>query len=173
MITLSNYQARAAATAQPSAFDRAYLIPGIVGEVGELFGQRAKAVWHGWDNQKLSAELISEYGDICWMTAILLDLEGIKSTRPENLLGQPRTIWNEQLDPWHILLQKACNVHLFHTQRQTTRYIAGEAEQLWLILEAFCLSITGADFDTVLEANLAKLAGRVERGTLVGSGDHR
>jgi len=172
MLTLTNYQARAAATAQPAAYDRAYLIPGIVGEVGELFGQRAKAVWHGWDNQKLSQELVSEYGDICWMTAILLDLEGSKGAT-DHLLGQPRTLWGEELDPWHILLQRATGLHLFYVQRETQRYLASEAMQLWLVLEAYCLRITGADFDTVLEANLAKLAGRVQRGTLVGSGDHR
>ena len=31
----------------------------------------------------------------------------------------------------------------------------------------------GVDLGTVLEANVAKLAGRAERGTLRGNGDHR
>ena len=172
MHTLSNYQARAASTAAESAYDRSYLIPGIVGEAGELFGQRAKAVWHGWDNQKLSQELVSEYGDICWMTAILLDMEGTKDSHPV-LLGQPGSLRGGELDPWHTLLNRACSLHLFYAQRETQRYIPAEAMQLWLALERYCLRITGADFDTVLDANLAKLAGRVARGTLVGSGDHR
>lgn len=176
MTTLSNYQARAATTADPKAYDHEYLIPGIVGEVGELFGQRAKALWHGWDTQRLQQELVSEYGDIAWMTAILLDMSDVRSIRVP-LLGQPRmvqgTVHGEELDPRQLLLQQATSLHLFHIQPHTKRYIPGEATQLWLLLERHSLALTGADFDTVLQANLAKLAGRVARGTLVGSGDHR
>jgi len=57
-MNLHEYTVQAEATAQPAAHDRAYLIPMIVGEVGELFGQRAKAVWHGWAPERLQAELV-------------------------------------------------------------------------------------------------------------------
>ena len=172
MTTLANYQARAAATAQKEAYDLAYLVPMIVGEVGELHGQKAKAHWHGWTPARLQEELVSEFGDVCWGTAILLDMYGIRST-PEQLLGQPRTPWGDELDPWHILLQRATGLHLFYIQLNTHRYLPGEATQLWLALEKYCHDITGLPFQDVLDYNVKKLADRAARGVLQGSGDHR
>jgi len=173
MTTLANYQARAAATAQKAAYDHNYLIPMIVGETGELFGQRAKSVWHGWTPAKLQEELVSEFGDVCWGTAILLQMEGVSSPK-ERLFGQPRSIWpEEEMSPWHILLTRAQSLHLFHCLSRTKIYIAGEAEQLWLALEKYCHEITGVPFQDVLDYNVKKLADRAERGVLQGSGDHR
>lgn len=170
---LKEYQAAAASTAQPAAYDHAYLIPGIVGEVGELFGQRAKAVWHGWTTDKLRQELVSEYGDIAWMTAILLRMEGVTNLQHARLREQALTVWGRPPSPWHPLLQKAVNLHHFHYEPETQQYIAGEAQQLWLALKEHSVAITGSGFHLVLQHNLDKLAGRVARGTLVGSGDHR
>lgn len=172
MTTLANYQARAAATAQPAAYSLDYLVPMIVGEVGELHGQKAKAKWHGWTPARLQEELVSEFGDVCWGTAILLDMYGIKSVT-ESLLGQPRTVWGEPLSPWHVLLNRATGLHLFYVQDATRRYIAAEALQLWMVLERHCHDITGLPFQEVLDYNVAKLASRAARGTLVGQGDHR
>jgi hypothetical protein len=174
MATLTNYQARAAQTAQPAAYDHAYLIPMIVGEVGELFGQRAKAVWHGWDADRIQLELVSEYGDICWGVAILLQMEGANSLQGSKL-RRVDTCWcaADKPDAWAELQTRAGWLYTFHTQRETHQYIVAEAKQLWLLLAAHCEEITGLPFDAVLEANLAKLASRAARGTLVGQGDHR
>lgn len=171
---LAEYQVAAATTAQPRAYDLAYLVPMIVGETGELFGQRAKSVWHGWSEEELTAELVSEFGDICWGTAMLLDMHSI-STISGNVLLPGRSLWGAELDPWHTLLQKATGLHLMYISEETesARFLGSAAQQLWLTLQTTCQRITGKDFDTVLQANLAKLAGRVARGTLVGSGDHR
>jgi hypothetical protein len=173
MTTLANYQARAAATAQPAAYDRAYLIPMIVGEVGELFGQRAKAVWHGWEPSRLQEELVSEYGDVCWGVAILLQMEGAANLQGSRLRQPVLTSWGNEPDPWQQLQARAGWLYRFHTQKETHQFICGEAKQLWLLLEANCQAITGVPFDAVLGANLAKLASRAARGTLVGQGDHR
>jgi len=173
MTSLSNYQARAAATAQPAAYDHAYLIPMIVGEVGELFGQRAKAVWHGWDAERIQKELVSEFGDVCWGTAILLDMEGHNSLQGSRLRQAGPTVWGREPDPWAQLQQRAGWLYRFHTQQETHQFIVGEAKQLWLLLEAYCEEITGVPFNQVLDANIDKLVGRVARGTLVGQGDHR
>jgi hypothetical protein len=173
MTTLANYQARAAATAQPAAYDHNYLIPMIVGELGELFGQQAKSVWHGWDADKLKEELVLEYGDICWGVAILLEMEGVQSVSG-NLLVPGRSIWGTQLSPWHTLLQKATGLHLFYaTGAGGHAYISAEAQQLWTALEKYCGVITGAPFEVVLDANIKKLASRAARGVLQGAGDHR
>lgn len=172
MNTLANYQARAAATAQPEAYHLDYLVPMIVGEVGELHGQKAKAKWHGWTPARLQEELVSEFGDVCWGTAILLSMKGITHVT-ENLLGQPRTVWGDELAPEHILLQRVTSLHLFYIQRSTHAYIPGEASQLWLALERYCHTITGLPFQDVLDYNVKKLASRAERGVLQGAGDHR
>lgn len=169
---LADYQREAARTAQPAAYDRDYLVPMIVGELGELFGQRAKSVWHGWSPARLKAELTLEYGDIAWGTAILLDLEGWADV--DGVVPQPsRSVWGTHLDPWHQLLNKATGLHLFYTSPDNTRFLPQEARVLWVLLERHCEAITGSTWDEVLQANLAKLASRAARGVLQGAGDHR
>lgn len=172
---LKEYQAAAAATASIKAYDDAYLIPMIVGEIGELFGQKAKAHWHGWDADKLKLELMSEYGDVAWGTAILLSTRGVSQLtyKRDDMFEFALTRWGNKLDAWHILLQRSQYLHQWYTEKETHSYIRGEAQQLWLTLHQFCQAITGASFDEVLQMNLAKLASRAERGTLIGSGDHR
>lgn len=177
---VAEYTQRAEATAQPAAYDREYLIPMIVGETGELFGQRAKAVWHGWDWPRLHTELVSELGDIAWGTAILMKLEGTDFTKVtfEGHTSRPhahtQATWGAgTVDPWQQLLVRANDLHLYYTQPETHCYLRGAAQQLWLALQTHCLAITGDSFDDVLQYNLAKLASRAARGTLVGSGDHR
>lgn len=176
-----DYTQEAASTAQSAAYDRAYLIPMIVGEVGELFGQRAKAVWHGWDKERLTDELVLEYGDICWGTAILMLLEGTDHSKVDFTKvtalphrGGVNTLWaGNQPDPWQQLLARSTDLYLYYTQEETHSYLRGAAQQLWLALQTHCQVITGHPFDDVLTANLAKLASRAARGTLVGRGDHR
>lgn len=169
---LADYQSKALRTAQPRAFDNDYLIPMIVGEVGELLGQRAKAHWHGWSPARLREELVSEYGDVAWGTAVLLHVEGSSDikVKPREI---PLTVFGHRPDPWYALVVRASYLYQFYTQEETHCYIRGEAQQLWLKLEHHCEAITGVPFDEVLNANLHKLASRAARGVLVGSGDHR
>lgn len=168
-LTLSVYQDRASATADPRAFDLEYLIPGIVGEVGELFGQRAKAHWHGWDREQLNKELVSEFGDICWQTAILLKRYKVHAVHPAFYeAGTP------QGDPWLELQMCATNLNGVYSLFDRTDYqIEQRAQRLWVLLESSCQTITGHCFRHVLEANLAKLADRQARGVKLGQGDHR
>lgn len=168
---LSEYQAAALTTAQPRAFSLDYLVPMIVGEVGELFGQKAKAHWHGWSADKLQVELVSEFGDVCWGTAILLHVldRGVVELSPEATRRRVR----DHRDPGQILVQRAAYLHAWYSDEPSRAFLANEAQSMWYTLEAHCEAITGMPFETVLQANLTKLAGRVERGTLVGSGDHR
>ena len=175
------YTKAAQATAMPTAYDRSYLIPKIVGEVGELFGHRAKAVWHGWHPDRLAGELISEYGDIAWGTAILMQLEGTDLAKVdfENATAVTRShgssMWvsTSVPDPWQQLQSRAGDLYLYYTQEETHTWLRGASQQMWLALQTHCQAITGATFEDVLQHNLAKLAGRVQRGTLVGQGDHR
>jgi NTP pyrophosphatase (non-canonical NTP hydrolase) len=166
---LSEYQAAALVTAQPRAFDLQYLVPMIVGEIGELFGQKAKSHWHGWEASKLRDELVSEYGDVAWGTAILLHVAKIDDIDPEKMRRSEDTEWQQ-------LLSRAHYMHLFYSgsvQPYTLEWVAGEAQLLWLTLERHCSKVTGVPFETVLQANLKKLADRAARGVLQGQGDHR
>lgn len=175
-LTLAAYQEKALATAEPRAFDLQYLVPGIMGEVGELFGQQAKAHWHGWPAKKLREELVSEYGDIAWMTALLLDTRGINMLHPVVPSSGPAR-WG-RLDPMSALLAAASRLRLNYLMEkdgisETEQWLDQSAENLWRVLRDNCLHITGRDFQSVLGGNLIKLADRAARGVLRGQGDHR
>ena len=163
---LAKYQAEATKTASPQAFTLAYLVPGIVGEVGEMFGQRAKSVWHGWSVEKTTEEIVLEYGDICWMTAVLLTTFDTDTTDEG---GE----WREDVNPWSVLLNLAGTVFHWYSDPFTLKFLPAAAENLWVALEHFCEAITGRTFDYVLQANLDKLSSRAQRGVLLGKGDHR
>lgn len=168
---LHEYQLAATRTAEERAYHWRYLVPGIVGEVGELFGQRAKAHWHGWDDTRLRRELVSEYGDIAWLTAILLTTVEVYD-EPQGY-AEPIHPFRDVPDPWQQLLNRAHAVHLLAGDWHTRRMVKGDAVLLWAQLRHYSHTITGADFDHVLQANLRKLADRAQRNVLQGSGDHR
>ena len=176
LLTLAGYQQRAAATAEPRAYDLEYLVPGIIGEVGELFGQRAKAHWHGWMPGKLGEQIVKEYGDICWMTALLLHTRGIDYLDPAYpAAGGVR--WG-RMNPNHALLSASQNVHLQWLMEEegisdSEKWMDESVSRLWRVLRAHCQDITGLPFQDVLQANLEKLASRAARGVLRGSGDDR
>lgn len=172
-MTLTQYQAAAEATADPRAYDYDYLVPMIVGEIGELLGHQAKAHWHGKSKEALQIELVSEFGDICWGTAILLKVEGVSEASPAKR-WQENTLVENPLpsDAIQMLLRRSTYLYMFHADGQQN-FIADEGRQLWWTLETFCEHITGHNFEYVLQRNLQKLADRAARGVLKGSGDHR
>lgn len=163
--TLYAYQRRALDTAQPKAFEHEYLIPGIVGEIGELFGHRAKAHWHGSHPNRLKLELVNEYGDICWQTAVLLSTYQIHEV--DLTYGE---VYQDK-DPWLGLLDAAENLYGLWTYDESM--IPRSASNLWAYLETHCDEIVGESFGDVLQMNLEKLSDRAARGVLRGSGDHR
>lgn len=176
-LTLAAYQDRAIITAEPRAFHLDYLIPGIIGEIGELFGQRAKSYWHEWPAEKLQEELVNEYGDICWMTALLLTTYNVRTLTPA-VPDTTRRIDFGPRDRWTSLLAGAISIKLNHQMElegisETEDWTALAAEKLWRNLRDNCFHITGVEFQVVLEKNLAKLADRAARGVLRGQGDHR
>lgn len=173
-MTLTQYQAAAAATAMPKAYHHNYLVPMIVGETGELLGHIAKGYWHEKSAEALQIELVSEFGDICWGTAILLSVEGVNECKaPEIWVRSQFRSDVTQEEALLRLLRRAGYLYMFHTDGQNSHFIKDEAVQLWWALETFCKTITGHDFEYVLQRNLQKLADRAARGVLKGSGDHR
>jgi hypothetical protein len=170
-MTLAQYQTDALATAQPEAFSLEYLIPMIVGETGELFGHRAKGFWHGWDADVLQTELVAEYGDIAWGTAVLLYTQEVHEISATLQASSHR--WaGFKVDPWQQLLDNASSLHLMYSETQL-QWLPTTAQQMWQTLERNSEAITGAPFAEVLANNIDKLASRAARGVLQGKGDHR
>lgn len=167
---LEDYLEKVLTTAQPEAFDHRYLLPGIVGEVGEMFGHKAKAFWHGKPEADLNNELSYELGDVAWMTALLLHVEFTEDR------GNPSPEWwtvdtrNDRV--WGDLMREALAIHSFSYANRTDS-LGFAAERLWAFMAANSVALTGHDFQTVLDRNIAKLADRAARGKLKGNGDHR
>ena len=173
-MSLNEYQIAALATAEPRGRELDYLIPMIMGEVGEALGHRAKAYWHRTSDEDLAQELILEYGDVCWGTAVLLHELGI--TAVEAYPGpdtDPQTrAWAAKVPAWSSVLNRAAGLFNLWEDHQD-HHLEHAAVSLWQALEFRAEGCVGVDLGTVLEANVAKLAGRAERGTLRGNGDHR
>lgn len=175
MTTLYQYQEIALRTAQDRALSFEYLIPGIIEEIGELFGQTAKAHWHGWPEAQLKAELISEYGDIAWKTAVLLHWQGVHSIDDRQ---EMTTLATSNDDPWGDLLQAGQDLYEEHRHHElttlaTSQCLTNSAQRLWFTLFMHCQAVTGETFDFVLAFNESKLRDRETRGVLQGKGDHR
>jgi len=174
----SDYVLAARETADPEAFELEYLIPGIIGEVGELFGQRAKAHWHGKPDFELAKELRNELGDVAWMTAILLDRYGVREIPDEQYEKLDRP-YASAIPVSSLLLARIESLHAAYLASLGlpdlgARLIPSSAVELWALIEKRAEQITdGYPFEDVLAANLRKLADRKARGVLKGSGDHR
>lgn len=173
-MNLREYQTAALATAEPRGRELDYLIPMIMGEMGEALGHRAKAYWHGTPKEELAQELILEYGDVCWGTAVLLHELGI--TEVEAYPGPdtaPQTrAWADKVPAWSSVLNRATGLFNLWEDSQE-HHLADATVSLWQALEYRAEACVGVSLDAVLRANATKLAGRAERGTLRGNGDHR
>ena len=165
MTTLAEYQKLALQTAMPEAFLPSYLVPSIVGEVGELFGKRGKAVRDHWEPERLDRELAAEYGDVLWMTAILLHSLDVDEIHLPNNTRDHR-------DPWYDLLDISQWLYEEHMQ-EVTPSLHKPACTLWQRLARNCQAITGHSMDEVMAINIEKLLSRQARGVLTGSGDNR
>lgn len=165
---LSEYQPKALATAAPVAHTYEYLAHGLIGELGEFAGRIAKGVWK---NDRVSAayaaDLALEYGDIAWMTAVLLNKQGIHG---RDAWGAPWTT-SEASTPLGELLAEAGHQYRIYATHVTGYQL--DARRLWDLLETHCTTLTGHQWDQVLQMNLDKLASRAARGVLIGNGDHR
>ncbi len=164
---LSDYQARALETALPTALTPDYLVPMIVGEVGELFGALAKSVRDEWDEERTCKTLTKEYGDVAWGVALLAKHYGFaRLDRWVTEYDLPT-----RKDFLYFLLRDAES--LVHISQDENAIPEMQIKHLWWNLEDNCKMVTGSSFDEVLEANLAKLADRKDRGVISGSGDER
>lgn len=190
---LNDYIEAATSTAQPAAYDYDYLVPGILGEIGEVYGQLAKSHWHGWSEDKLKEELKAEYGDICWMTAILISKRMVVSELtfrgldvapddfvPFQCLGRISQNFQEFMDKLRVEVGIAMQLEEFPDNEDLANRHEAQEDlvndkllELWAALAVLATAATGSSFQDILDYNKAKLASRKARGVLRGSGDHR
>lgn len=168
-MNLADYQTKARSTAVPLAYEYRYLMPGLLGELGELTGRQAKGFWKGdVGTAAYLVDIAYEYGDIAWMTAILLSKQHIHG---RDAWGHPYgSAARGNMTP---LGEIAFEVSVMFTQYSAGPCFFIDARPLWDLLERHCEAITGRSFSEVLEMNLSKLASRAARGVLIGNGDHR
>ena len=154
---LDTYAQKAAETAEPRAYDQEYLLPGLLGEVGELFAEFAKAHWHETDR---SSTIVDEYGDVAWLTAILLSTYGIGDSEVESLVHRYRSMpdTDTALD---FILSRAAAVYSSQEPQRPVR-----AAMLWDALEQNAEVVTGVSWEQVLTRNTEKLAERAAAGEL-------
>ena len=170
-LALAEYLPQALATVQPEARSLSYLVPGIAGEVGELLGHTAKAVWHGTDEEDLCRELAYEYGDVAWMTAVLLDTTGRTALSADDAVQRRVDRWSAD-HPLTALFGRAAGLLKAHDDEDPDR-VGAHAQHMWSSLATLAQATTGYSFEEILDMNVEKLASRAERGVLKGNGDHR
>ncbi len=179
---LDAYQANALRTAIVlPAKAMEYTCLGLSGEVGEIAGKV-----ESWDLIKSSDDrddAVAELGDVCWYLAavahtfkiLLSDLEAHANEHAIAIAGAT--------SPAGLALRMA--KHSGEIANKTKKVIRDgrpmtgirdfvhlQLSEMLGVLMVFS-TIAGSDLDAVMQANVAKLADRLKRGTIGGDGDKR
>lgn len=155
-VTVKNYQELAMRTCLPSAKNWEYCYTLIASEIGEAFGKWGKKFRDGeFDKDKLTDEL----GDVFWGVALACELGG----------RDFECIWEYSAD--------CCDLDVeFFTPAICDEYsIKMRTFKISRVMGFAKTFAEQCDIDPLdcLKRNIAKLAGRKERGTLGGNGDER
>ena len=168
-VNIEEYQQRAVATALPTALNYDYLIPGLVAEVGEVFGKVAKSVRDEWSRERLQDELKAELGDCVWFSVLICHVADVEPAPLKRVVEDltSQEVLTDLLEVTNKLQEissrrefESHNAWYFWTELYT-QYIARVA----MVYEI--------DMQEILEYNIEKLESRKARGTLKGSGDSR
>lgn len=153
-VTVKNYQELAMRTCLPSAKNWEYCYTLIASEIGEAFGKWGKLFRDGsFDKDKLTDEL----GDVFWGLALACELKG------ESF----ETNWALECKK-HFIGLGFYTPNNFNPIKIDMVYISGIIDFAKTFAEE-----CGIDPLECLRRNIAKLAGRKERGTIGGNGDER
>lgn len=168
-VNIEEYRQRAVATALPTALNYDYLIPGLVAEVGEVFGKVAKSVRDEWSRERLQDELRAELGDCVWFYVLLCHVASID---PRDAKAYPEALSDKEV------LQDLLDVTARIQNLSTWATLRGfSAWRYWLGLYhsyiARVAMVYEIDMQEILEYNIEKLESRKARGTITGSGDVR
>lgn len=155
-VTIKNYQELAMKTCLPSAKNWEYCYTLIASEIGEAFGKWGKKFRDGsFDKDKLTDEL----GDVFWGVALACELGGYDFEE----------LWKNEEDISFVEIMFTTPVYF-----EDWEWPLDEREvwRLLMFAKTFAKEC-GIDPLDCLRRNIAKLAGRQERGTLGGNGDER
>lgn len=149
---LKTFQAGIKPDATEAAYHLGYLVPGIMGDVGDLFALRANAALR---EQDVSGEAAVEmYGELAWKTAILLDSYGIDEVEAE-ITEAMQHQWAGQISGWLSLANRAQLTAAMWLEDRP-HLIPGSAQRLWVSCRMRAEEVTGVDFDTILQTHLDK-----------------
>ena len=159
-VTIKNYQQLAMRTCLPSAKNWEYCYCLIASEIGEAFGKWGKKFRDGdFDKDKLADEL----GDVFWGVALACELGGYSFEE----------LWEDEKNISFLKIRFTTPVYFKHWawfHGKSFDYI--EVLKYLLYAKTFAEEC-GIDPLDCLKRNIAKLAGRKERGTIGGNGDER
>lgn len=165
---LSEYQQRAVATALPTALNYDYLIPGLVAEVGEVFGKVAKSVRDEWPRERLQEELKAELGDVCWFYVLLCH---VANSVPSDATTYPESLRSKEvLQDLLALTARIQELSTLGDPNEIVWYYWLDQYPSYIARVAMVYEL---DMQEILEYNINKLESRKARGTLKGSGDSR
>lgn len=157
-ITIKNYQQLAMRTCLPSAKNWEYCYCLIASEIGEAFGKWGKKFRDGeFDKEKLTDEL----GDVFWGLALACELGGYSFEE----------LWKYNYDREYFYANAYFPIP--YQFNKLNWIISDGLASNFLAWARIFAEQCGIDPLECLKRNIAKLAGRKERGTLTGNGDER
>lgn len=155
-VTIKNYQELAMRTCLPSAKNWEYCYCLIASEIGEAFGKWGKKFRDGsFDKDKLTDEL----GDVFWGIALACELGGYSFEE----------LWGFDDKEPSLKIMYRCPIDFIDWKW----FLEEEEIYKFLIFTKTFAEQCEIDPLDCLRRNIAKLAGRKERGTLAGNGDER
>ena len=159
-VTIKNYQELAMRTCLPSAKNWEYCYCLIASEIGEAFGKWGKKFRDGsFDKDKLADEL----GDVFWGVALACELGGYSFEE----------LWEDEENISFIEIRFTTPVYFAHWEWfHGKSFDEREVWEFLMLAKTFAEQCGIAPLDC-LRRNIAKLAGRKERGTIGGNGDER
>lgn len=166
-VNIEEYQQRAVATALPTALNYDYLIPGLVAEVGEVFGKVAKSVRDEWSRERLQEELKAELGDVYWFYVLICHVAGQQVRLPQ--IPQVSVSEQELLGDLLKRVAGVQDVSLFPSMTSDLEWLL----ELFPSYIARVAKVYEIDMQEILEYNIEKLESRKARGKLKGNGDLR
>lgn len=197
-MTFNQYQTAALRTAiYPEQMQMEYPCLGLCGESGEVADKIKKLVRdHNWypgqpipEAQRKAIAL--ELGDVMWYVAVLLDRKGWSMSdamnafdmsldqriddRVPNLLSYFKKhsyLYEEPADVMAVVLCSLASKYALGTMTKKCSAISVPTAYIVAVV-ARLAEVTGYSLEEICQMNIEKLQGRVDRGTLHGSGDER
>ena len=178
-MNLHDYQDAIDAFARyPEVHSMRYTAMGLFGEAGEIANQ-VKKIWRDDESQLTPArteKLRDELGDVLFYATRWSHHQGFLVGSLTIEIGTG--IDDMDIAPAKDIFEATEHLNLLASTATAFAVVSGEGQTFDYIQALFNAIATMADFletdlDEVAQANVDKLTGRVERGTLQGSGDGR